>query len=402
MSNKSVKVFLSVIVAVVILAGAVAVGNTVIGGRQPDAVPAGATVAGTQALESTTAAAQPVTLSFLSVGDNLIHDGIYKQANRRAGGNGYDFTFCYERIADTIAAADIATINQETPIAESYDPSGYPLFNSPVELGQEVREIGFDVVNMANNHMLDKTAKGLTESMDFWDNQEGVVRTGAYKNADELDAVEYIERDGMKIGLVGITQYTNGLSLPESSELEILYTSETDAIEQKIKATAAACDAVLVNVHWGSEYTTTPSQDQRNLAEQMASWGADVIIGHHPHVLQPVEWIENEDGSRTLVAYSLGNFISQQNTAARVIGGMLHYDMTIDPQSGSVTVGNVKFETIVTHYVNGSHDVQIYPLSEYTDTLASRQASRIKQSDFSVSYIEEFVSGVIDAEFLAS
>ncbi len=401
MNNKAVKIFLSVVLAVVLVCGAIAVGDVILNGREPQAVPAAATAAETQAPESTAPTEQPVTLSFLSVGDNLIHDGIYEQANRRAGGSSYDFSFCYERIADTVAAADIATINQETPIAQSYDPSGYPLFNSPVELGQEVQKIGFDVVNMANNHMLDKTAKGLLESIEFWDGEDGVVRTGAYKNADDLANVEYIERDGLKIGLVGITQYTNGLSLPENSELEIIYTSETDTIERKIKAAAESCDAVVVNVHWGSEYTTTPSQDQRNLAKQMASWGADVIIGHHPHVLQPVEWIDNDGGSRTLVAYSLGNFISQQNTAARVIGGMLHYDMTIDPQSGSVTVGNVKFETIVTHYVSGSHDVQIYPLSEYTDQLASRQAGRLKQSDFSVAYIENFVQDVIPAEFLS-
>ena len=132
----------------------------------------------------------------------------------------------------------------------------------------------------------------------------------------------------------------------------------------------------------------------------MAEWGADVIIGHHPHVLQPVEWIDNADGSRTLVAYSLGNFISQQNTAARVIGGMLHYSVTVDKSSGAVTVRDVQLEPIVTHYVSGSHDVQIYPLSQYSDTLAKKQASRIKQSDFSISYIQDFVKDVIPEEFL--
>ena len=157
---------------------------------------------------------------------------------------------------------------------------------------------------------------------------------------------------------------------------------------------------VLVNVHWGSEYTTTPSQDQRNLAKKMADWGANVIIGHHPHVLQPVEWIETGDGTRTLVAYSLGNFISQQNTAARVIGGMLRYDITKDFETDKVTVSNVRFETIVTHYVSGSHDVQIYPLSQYSDALAKKQAARIKQADFSVAYIENFVKEVIPEEFL--
>ncbi len=112
-----------------------------------------------------------------------------------------------------------------------------------------------------------------------------------------------------------------------------------------------------------------------------------------------MEWIDNADGSRTLVAYSLGNFISQQNTAARVIGGMLHYTLTKGADD-KITVSEVQFEPTVTHYVSGSHDVQIYPLSQYSDALAKKQAGRIKQPDFSVAYVENFVKDVIPAEFL--
>ncbi len=403
MNNKAVKVFLAVMLAVVVLFGGVAVVKTVKDRANPLAVDAAATVGNansTASAPSTTRREQPVTLQMLSVGDNLIHDGIYEQANRRAGGNGYDFSFCYSRIKDTVAAADIATINQETIIAKSYAPSGYPLFNSPQELGEEVCKTGFDVVSLANNHMLDKTSKGLSEAIAFWDAQEGIVHTGAYKDKEDLERVEYIEKNGVKIGLVGITQYTNGLSLPKDSALQIIYSDDRATIERKIKAAKAACDVVLVNVHWGSEYTTDPSSEQRALARQMADWGANVIIGHHPHVLQPVEWLDNADGSRTLVAYSLGNFISQQNTAARVIGGMLHYSLTVDKADGRVTVGDVRFEPIVTHYVARAHDVQIYPLSQYSDALAKKQAARIKQPDFSVAYIENFVREVIPEEFL--
>ncbi|MGN0555841.1 MAG: CapA family protein [Candidatus Fimenecus sp.] len=410
MNNKAVKVFLSIILALVVVIGGVAVGLTLKNGRQ-EIKPATAPVFGKADKDETapsevpteapTETKAPVTLRMLSVGDNLIHDGIYEQAKKRAGGSGYDFSYCYARVKDTIASADVATINQETIVAKSYEPSGYPLFNSPQELGQTVVDTGFDVVNLANNHMLDKTSKGLAEAIDFWD-ATGLARTGAYKNTQDLESVEYIEKNGLKIGLVGITQYTNGLSLPSDSPLKYILTSDEATIERKIKAAKAQCDAVLVNVHWGSEYTTTPAQEQRNLAKKMADWGANVIIGHHPHVLQPVEWIENSDGTRTLVAYSLGNFISQQNTAARVIGGMLHYDITKDFETDKVTVSNVRFETIVTHYVSGSHDVQIYPLSQYSDTLAKKQAARIKQSDFSVAYIENFVKEVIPEEFLTA
>lgn len=403
MKNSAVKIFLAVILAVVAGFGIIAVVKSATGKDNPTIqVDAQAQDDNeeTQSAQQPDAAKAPVTLHMLSVGDNLIHDGIYEQAQKRAGGSGYDFSFAYKRIADTVGAADIATINQETPIAQSYSPSGYPLFNSPKEVGNEIVKIGFDIINLANNHMIDKGAKGLAETIDFWDAQASVVRTGAYKNTEDLTRVEYIEKDGIKIGLVGVTQYTNGLSLPNGSELKIIYSADEDIIESKIKEAKAACDMVLVNVHWGNEYTTTPVEGQRSLAKKMAAWGADVIIGHHPHVIEPVEWIENDDGTRTLCAYSLGNFISQQNTAARVIGGVLHYDVTKDFASGKVTVSNVVFEPIVTHYVRGSHDVQIYPLSQYTDKLAKAQASRIKQSDFSTAYIREFVSKVIDSAFL--
>lgn len=415
MNNKAVKVFLSVTLALVLVFGAVAVGMTVKNGRsvkevsaspfaewfskkeQPDTPsPSSDAPAPT---EAPTEPQQAASLRMLSVGDNLIHDGIYEQAQKRAKNGGYDFSFCYARVKSTVEAADIATINQETIVAKSYQPSGYPLFNSPQELGTAVKDTGFDVVSLANNHMLDKTAKGLTEAIDFWDSADGITRTGAYKDKADLDRVEYIEKNGIKIGLVGITQYLNGLSLPKGSPLQIILTSDEATIERKIKAAKAECDVVLVNAHWGTEYTTNPTQDQKNLAKKMASWGADVIIGHHPHVIQPVEWIDNTDGTRTLVAYSLGNFISQQNTAARVIGGMLHYTLT-KGTDGKVTVSDVLFEPTVTHYVSGSHDVQIYPLSQYSDALAKKQASRIKQSDFSVAYIENFVKDVIPAEFL--
>lgn len=399
MDKKEVKVFLSILLTMVLLCG---IGVLLATKTEDGSVPVEAPVDTSTPAETTTEPLPTVSVSFLSVGDNLIHDGIYQQANKRAGGNGYDFSYCYKNIAPDVAAADVATINQETIISKSNKPSGYPLFNSPHEVGDEIAKIGFDVIAMANNHMIDKGAKGLSEAIDYWDSVDGVVRTGAYKNEEDLNRVEYIESNGLKIGLVGVTQYTNGLSLPKDSELKIIYSADEDIIERKIKNAKENCDMVLVNIHWGNEYQTTPTQDQKNLAAKMANWGADVIIGHHPHVIQPVEFIEKADGTRTLVAYSLGNFISQQNTPARVVGGMLRYTVTKDFNTGKLTVNDVKFEPIVTHYVNGSHDVQIFKLSQYNDDLAKRQSGRLKDSKFSVSYIKEFVSGIIDGQFLDS
>lgn len=395
MKKKSLKMILAAVIAIVVALG-IFLTVRFAGNNEP--TPPVQTTA--EQTETQTEAPAPVTLKMLSVGDNLIHDGIYEQAQARAGGTGYDFSFAYKNVANAIKEADIATLNQETVIAEGYKPSSYPMFNSPKELGDEMVKIGFDVVNLATNHMLDKTTKGLLQSLDYWDSKEGVVHTGAYRNAQELNKVEYIEKDGIKIGLVGITQHTNGIKLPSNTEVKIIYTDNEEAIKAKIEAAKKECDVVLVNAHWGEEYTNVPTDLQRNLAKKMANWGADVIIGHHPHVIQPVEWIEKDDGSRTLVAYSLGNFISQQNRAPRMIGGMLRYDLTKDFSSGKVIISNVTFETIVTHFVNNKHDIQIYRLSQYNDTLAKAQASRLKQSDFSMKYINDYVNRVIDSEFL--
>lgn len=395
MKNKSLKMILAAAVTIIVALG-IFLTVRFVGGNEPQ--PQVNTTS--ENTEASTEARAPKTLKMLSVGDNLIHNGIYEQAQARAGGNGYDFSFAYKNVASAIKEADIATLNQETVIAEGYKPSSYPMFNSPKELGDEMVKIGFDVVNLATNHMLDKTTKGLIQAMDYWDTKEGVVRTGAYRNEEELNKVEFIEKDGLKIGLVGVTQHTNGIKLPTDTAVKIIYTDNEESIKAKIEAAKKECDVVLVNAHWGEEYTNVPTDLQRNLAKKMADWGADVIIGHHPHVIQPVEWIEKDDGSRTLVAYSLGNFISQQNRAPRMIGGMLRYDLTKDFSSGKVTISNVSFETIVTHFVNNKHDIQIYRLSQYNDTLAKAQASRLKQSDFSMKYINDYVNRVIDSEFL--
>ncbi len=411
MKQKGVKVFFSVVLAIVLVCGTVAVVKTVKNGgknpfvkepatKQEEKIETPAENETSEAPVETPTPAKAQSVRFVSVGDNLIHDGIYEQAAGRANKKGYDFSFCYSRVKPIIEKADIATINQETIVAKSFPPSGYPMFNSPEELGKEVVNTGFDIVNLANNHMLDKGAKGLKEAVEFWRAQEGISVTGAYLNEKERDSIEIRECNGIKIGLVGITQYLNGLSLPKDSPMKIILTTDQKTIENKIKKAKAQCDVVLVNVHWGTEYSTTPTQDQKNLAKNMADWGADIIIGHHPHVLQPVTWIDRADGGRTLCVYSLGNFISQQNTAPRVIGGMLHYTVEKDATSGKVTVKDVLFEPTITHWVPNAHDVQIYPLSAYSDELAKKQASRIKQPDFSIAYINEFVKKIVPEEFL--
>ena len=159
-------------------------------------------------------------------------------------------------------------------------------------------------------------------------------------------------------------------------------------------------DFVIVNAHWGVEYTHEPNDFQRNLAKKLGEWGADVIIGTHPHVIQPVEFITNSDGGQTLVAYSLGNFISAQNRGARMLGGMLNFELVKNNTTGEIAIENVTFEGVVTHYGYGYSNIRVYPLESYTDELASKHGVLSNTSSFSRKYLDDIMEDVIDEQFL--
>ncbi len=350
--------------------------------------------------ESQPAAPEPVSVSFVSVGDNLIHSSIYRQANARAGGGeNYDFTAAYANVADRIAQPDVATINQETVMSGTDAPSSYPLFNSPQALGDQMIDLGFDVFNLANNHMLDMGADGLDTTLQYWNSKTQVVHTGAYRNPEEFYQVESNTVNGLKIGYVGATSYTNGLSLPEGSSLTYILTSEEDLLQAKIEAAREVCDLVVVNIHWGNEYATEPTQEQRELAQKMLNWGADVILGHHPHVLQTIEYLPKYDGEQGLVIYSLGNFISAQDQGMRMIGGMLNYTLTKHYDTNTVTVDNVSFEPVITHYDASFSNIRLYLYSQYSNDLALSHGVRSNTSAFSMEYIDQVVSAVIPEQF---
>ncbi len=338
-------------------------------------------------------------VSFLAVGDNLIHNDIYEQANARAGGDGYDFEDAYRNISHKIAAKDIAILNQETIISTAHNVSSYPQFNSPPELGDEMLEIGFDVFNMATNHSIDCGEKGLISAIEFW-KSKGAVTTGAYLNEADYQTIPVTEVKGMKIAYVGFTESTNGLKLPSDTDVILMTAADEARLKQRVMDADAIADVVIVNAHWGVEYTHTPNDTQRQLAKKLGEWGADVIIGTHPHVIQPVEFIDNSDGSRTLVAYSLGNFISAQNRGPRMLGGILNFEMVRNNKSGEITIENVTFEGTVTHYGSGYTNIRVYPLEDYTEELASKHGVRSNTSSFSRKYLDDILTDVIDEQFL--
>ncbi len=344
---------------------------------------------------------EPVSIHILGVGDNLIHDAIYKQAQTRAGGEGYDFSFVYERVAEDIASADVAVINQETILAsEKFPPSNYPLFCTPVEMGDELVSLGFDVVNQANNHLLDKGVEGLEAALEYWDTQP-VMAIGAYRNDEDLMNIRIVESNGIKTAHIGVTEMTNGLSLPEGSPYRIVYTSETELIEKLIKKAKSMADVVVVSAHWGNENTSEVTEAQETLAQDMVNWGADIIFGNHAHTLQPLTLLTREsDGAKCPVIYAMGNFVSAQAYGMNMISGMLDVTVTKDFETGKTTFTDMTFKPIVTHYGARYSDITIYPLSEYTEELAASHGVCARTPAFSLDYLDQFVTENIPAEYL--
>ena len=317
-------------------------------------------------------------VSFLAAGDNLIHPCIYMDAKKRATADtrGYNFKPMYEDVAEYIASFDLAFINQETPMAgDSIGLSGYPSFNSPQDLGRDMRDIGFDIVNIAHNHMLDKGERGLLGTIDFFESEEmsEITVIGGYKNKADFDNVRTVEQDGVMIALLSYTYGTNSYGLSSSSETVIPFINDSNIIRQCAIAEGIG-DITVVSVHWGNENHSTPSDEQRRVAQLLCDNGADVILGHHPHVLQPIEWIESENGNKTLCIYSLGNLVSAMVNWKNMLGGFLTFDI-VAMSDGNVFVYSPAFVPTAFYYGPNYFNSHLYFLKDYPEDVAKKHGT---------------------------
>ena len=342
------------------------------------------------------------TLSFLGCGDNIIYYGTYRDAASQAtpGGRTYNFAPIYDNVRDIISAADVAFINQETPVSQSYELNSYPDFNSPVDLTYDVVDAGFDIINLANNHMLDKGALGLKESYENW-NARGVTVVGCYEEQESGKYITYYEKNDIRIAFLSYTYGTNLNSDPAEYGLYASYLKYAD-LEGEITEARENADFVIVSVHWGQEGSLTPNEEQKSYAQKMADWGADVILGHHPHVLQPIEEIQRQDGGTTLCVYSLGNFVHEQAQYINVVGGMIAFDIT-KTNDERATWSNVEFTPTVCHYPGNFYGNKVYLLKDYTEALASQHAVRTYYNNpISLSALQELVTNTIDSKYLTA
>ncbi len=350
------------------------------------------------------------TVHFSASGDNLIHKPIYEQAKRRAENEQsdvpYDFSYVYENLSDFFAQFDVNWINQESLVNDTLPPSTYPAFSTPGECAKALYDIGFRVFALSNNHSYDKGANGISATLQFWNSMpEDVITTGLWKNTENNDArIPVQEVNGIKIAYLAYTEHTNGISInPSKLEANVIYTNETEAMQRQIEHARSLADVVVVGVHWGIEYNHQATESQKALAQQFADWGADVIIGTHPHVLQDAQWLTAADGRRAFVAYSLGNFISTQDRMPRAVGGILTLDMvkTTDVDgSVSVCIQEPKIHPVITHYDAGRSNVRNYLYRDYTPELAAQHGMNAYDSSFSYDQLRKIAEDSVSSEFL--
>ena len=343
------------------------------------------------------------TVHFSATGDDLIHDGIFLQAKER-GGDHYDFDAAYAAMQGYYDQFDVNWLNQETLVNDEFAASGYPMFSTPGEITDTLYNLGFRVFSLSNNHSYDKGAAGIEASMAHWAAMPDDVVTMGFYNLETYDNYAYQTVNGITFGYLSYTEHTNGIRQNKNMTANVIYTSQTDVIEHQVRLARQQADFVVVGVHWGVENSHAVVDSQRTLAQNLADWGADVIVGTHPHVLQDAQWLTAADGRRSFVAFSLGNFLSTQSHPDQLVGAIL----TLQLQKTTQPNGSVQCEVLapqlhltVTHYDAGKSNVRTYLLRDYTQELAAAHGVRANYSDFSLDRIQKIAQNNIGESFLA-
>ena len=346
---------------------------------------------------------EPLRASFGAVGDAIVHEGIWMEAQKTArnAGNGdeYDFSHLFRLMVDDIAAYDITFINQETLMAGAeYGYSAYPRFNTPRELADAIIDTGFDVVNIANNHMMDMLPEGLAATINYWDTRP-VTLIGGYKNEADYNTARIVTVNEIDIAFLSYCYGTNGLSMPAGYDMIIPYLDE-EVIRAQTAVAKEQADFVVVSVHWGEDSYQGLTEQQKTFAEVFADCGVDVVVGHHPHLIQPVEWIEGKDGHRMLCAYSLGNFFSLMAKAENMVGGLLSLDFVVEGEDKRLE--SVQFIPTFFYYNMGFFGQTILYQKDYTEDMAKGHGVRnyAEANNKTAAELIAYTRSLIGEEFL--
>lgn len=308
-------------------------------------------------------------LSLIMVGDALLHSSLYRDGYNNGT---YNFTSQLELIKPIVQNYDLAFYNQESILGGTeLGLSDYPTFNSPKEFGDAMIDAGFNLVSLANNHTLDRGEKAVISSCNYWKTKD-VLTAGSYTSNEEANEIKIKEKNGIKYTLLAYTYGTNGIPVPQGKDYLVnIYSDEK--VKNDIEKVRDKVDVLLVSMHWGNEYQTEPTAEQKRQAEYLSSLGVDIIIGTHPHIIEPITYIND-----TLVIYSLGNFISAQSTNNdynTMVELMTSVDIIKEEKDGQTTIKleNLNNELLYNYYHKGSRwtNFKVVPFSRMNETYNS-------------------------------
>ncbi len=307
-------------------------------------------------------------VTLLAVGDIMMHqaqlDATYNKKT-----NSYDFSSFFKNINSYLKGGDIVYANLETPVAGSaLKYSGYPKFNAPTEILAELKNNYFTHVSLANNHALDRGAVGLANTIKNVEDA-GLVGFGARvgsstspsngsstgSSAESIANYQITEKNGLKLGFLSYTYDTNGLTLPKSKAGMLSYINKEQIVKDIRDLKIQNVDATIVALHFGIEYKLQENASQRELAKLACDSGADIILGDHPHVLEPITFLQDSNGRKCLVIYSLGNFISGMTNPYTDLGGILKVEIT-KTESGGVESGGVASKELASSTISMKPD----------------------------------------------
>ena len=305
-------------------------------------------------------------ISVAVFGDNLIHEQIYLYSLHENEGN-FDFLFEDQDIKDIIEKSDIAVINQETPLTDQQSRyGGYPRFGTPVDVGDAIADAGFDIITCATNHVLDQGMAGIDFTKAFFESHNIVCIGIQSEEEEDYRPYEVLARGGVRFGLLNYTYGTNGNQIPESRAYMVHLLDNEEQVRADLAKAKAETDFVLVFVHWGTEYEQQPDEFQKRWTQIFLESKADVVVGTHPHTLQPYEMLRDKDGHEMLVYYSLGNYISAQPEQSCVKGGMAQFTVSLAPDGYRVTEYTLQ-PLEIKRQENGRYTVNV--LSEFPEKI---------------------------------
>lgn len=345
--------------------------------------------------------AVPPQITLVMVGDVLLHTPVEESSRQEDGSYNYDALFA--NTAETIRSADLALVNQEVIIGgEELGISGYPAFNASFSLCDTLVDSGFDVICHATNHALDKGKRGLVACRGHWENTYPEIAvlgihseestSTAYGASPYLYTAKSDSPDGeqLTIAVLNYTYGTNGIALPDDMPYAVDLLKEEQVIAD-IRQAEELADFTIVCPHWGTEYRLEPDSYQEKWTKLFLENGVDLVLGTHPHVIEPIEWVTDEEsGQEMLVYYSLGNYVNWtsgtgEGIANRMVGGMAEVTITLD-ESGKAVISDYGVDALVSHVESGTNGVTTYFLSDYTDELAERNAIVLQDAFFNREY----------------